>query len=200
LKVLTTIAGRVRCLRKIWLLLPALTLLFAGCSVSDDPNMWYNKTVVENIFGRSDAPPSPPPAHSAGVPAPSAVASAAPNPPLAGTAPPTYPAGSAAAAPGPLPDSEFYRSEASCGGVVLGSGLPPSVTASQSVGLGMTECEVARRLGAPDRMELGAAGDQRMLTLTYGRGEHPRRYRFASGHLCAIEALPPPAPPGRKTR
>jgi hypothetical protein len=49
-------------------------------------------------------------------------------------------------------------------------------------------------------MELGVTGDQRMLTLTYGRGEHPRLYRFASGHLYAIEALPPPATAARKTR
>jgi hypothetical protein len=42
-------------------------------------------------------------------------------------------------------------------------------------------------------MELAAAaGNQRLLTLTYGRGEHPRLYRFAAGRLFAIEALPPP--------
>lgn len=68
------------------LVLPALVLPLVGCSVSDDPNMWYNKTVVENLSGHSDAPPSAPPAYSAGAPAPPAVASAAPNSPLAGTA------------------------------------------------------------------------------------------------------------------
>jgi hypothetical protein len=182
-----------RCLgREIWLFLPALMLSLVACSVSDDPNAWYNKTVAENLSGRSDPPASAPPAYSAGVAAPAAVASATPNPPLPGAvttaAVPTYPA---------APDSEFYRSEASCGGIILGSGSPPSMAASQSVGLGMTECEVARRLGAPDRMELGA-GDQRLLTLTYARGEHPRLYRFASGRLYAIEALPATA--ARRTR
>jgi hypothetical protein len=192
---LTTPAERFYRWRKIWLFLPVPMLLFAGCSVSDDPNMWYNKTVAENFSGRSDPSPSPPPSSSAAVPAPAAVPGAAPNPPLAGTATAvsTYPAGpSAASAPRALPEGELYRSEASCGGAVLGSGPPPSVSVSQSISLGMTECEVARRLGAPDRMELGATGDQRLLTLTYGRGEHPRLYRFASGHLYAIEALPPP--------
>jgi hypothetical protein len=167
--------------------------LLVGCSVSDDPNMWYNKTVVENLSGHSDAPPSAPPAYSAGAPAPPAVASAAPNSPLAGTAAetaaPAYPAGSAAAAAPPiLPESELYRSEASCGGMILGSSPPPSIAASQSISLDMTECEVARRLGAPDRMELAGAAGQRLLTLTYVRGEHPRLYRFASGRLYAIEA------------
>jgi hypothetical protein len=177
-----TIAERVDPRWKVCRLLPALALCLTGCSASDDPNMWYNKTVVENLSGRSDSPPSTPPAYGAGVPAPSAVPSAAANQPLPGaaTAVATYPAAGAAAAPRALPESEFYRSEASCGGIILGSGLPPSVAASQGVGLGMTECEVARRLGAPDRMELAsAAGDQRLLTLTYGRGEHPRLYRFA---------------------
>lgn len=75
------------------------------------------------------------------------------------------------------------------------------MAASQSVGLGMTECEAVRRLGAPDRMELASAtGDQRLLTLTYGRGEHPRIYRFAAGRLYAIEALPPPAATARRVR
>jgi hypothetical protein len=82
----------------------------------------------------------------------------------------------------------------------------------------MTECEAVRRLGAeadtlarchrwrlafgaPDRMELASAtGDQRLLTLTYGRGEHPRLYRFATGRLYAIEALPPPATSARRVR
>jgi hypothetical protein len=105
------------------------------------------------------------------------------------------------AAPRVLPDSELYRSEASCGGMVLGSGSPPSMAVSQSVGLGMTECEVVRHLGAPNRMELASpAGDQRLLALTYGRGEHPRLYRFAAGRLFAIEALPPPATSARRVR
>ena len=183
----------------MWLFLPALTWPFAGCSgVSDDPNMWYNKTVVENLSGRSDAPPTAP-AYSANIPATPGAANVPPPAPLPGA---VGASGAASIpAPGALPDTELYRSEASCGGMILGSGPPPSMAASQSVGLGMTECEAVRRLGAPDRMELAAAaGNQRLLTLTYGRGEHPRLYRFAAGRLFAIEALPPPATSARRAR
>jgi hypothetical protein len=196
-----TIAERPDRRWKTWLFLPALMLPLVGCSVSDDPNAWYNKTVVENLSGRSDAPPPAAPADSPNIPATPGVASIPPTPPPAGgaIAPVAAPAGSAGAAgPRALPESEFYRSEASCGGVILGTGAPPSLAASQSISLDMTECEVARRLGAPDRMELAGAGGQRLLTLTYGRGEHPRLYRFASGRLYAIEALSPPAPPARR--
>jgi hypothetical protein len=37
-------------------------------------------------------------------------------------------------------------------------------------------------------MVLAGAAGQRLLTLTYVRGEHPRLYRFASGRLYTIEA------------
>jgi hypothetical protein len=181
---------------KIWPFLPALMLV--GCSVSDDPNAWYNKTVVENLSGRSDVPPTAPPGYSASIPAAPGPVKVPPSPPPPGVATASAATAAATAAPRVLSDNELYRSEASCGGMILGSGSPPSMAASQSVGLGMTECEVVRRLGAPDRMELASAGEQRLLTLTYGRGEHPRLYRFAAGHLYAIEALPPPAPPARR--
>jgi hypothetical protein len=158
--------------------------------------MWYNKTVVENLSGRSDVPPAAP-AYTANIPAAPPVAGGAPIPPP-GAVTASDAASGAPAAPRVLPDGELYRSEASCGGMILGSRPPPSMSASQGIGLGMTECEVVRRLGAPDRMELAAAGDQRLLTLTYGRGEHPRLYRFAAGRLYTIEALPPSATSARR--
>ena len=197
---------------RLWLLVPALALLLTGCSgmLSDDPNKWYNKTLGENISGHPDAVSPNAPGYAAVAPAqtnvtPGVAPVGAPVPPApSAPAPATFPAQPAAPSPG-LPsslaagpqlsraatDADLYRSEASCGGINLGSGAPPTLAASQSVALDMTECEVVHRLGAPDRMELGATDrGQRLLTLTYGRGQHPRLYRFASGRLYSIEALP----------
>jgi hypothetical protein len=179
------------------LLLSATALPLAGCfgATSDDPGAWYNRTVMENITGRPDTP-APGYAASGTVPAANGAPAMATTGAIPGAAPvatTTPPGAVAVAVPGAPPDSELYRSEAGCGGITLGTGAPPSMAASQSVSLDMTECDVARRLGAPDRIALSSGdGGQRLLTLTYGRGEHPRLYRFASGRLYSIEALPPP--------
>lgn len=96
--------------------------------------------------------------------------------------------------PAPVPESELYRSEASCGGA-LGSGRA-GAAAPSDIALEMTECEVARRIGAPDRVELSAnERGERVLALTYARGERPRIYRFAGGRLTGIDALAVPASP-----
>jgi hypothetical protein len=149
--------------------LSAFTL--AGClfdKPSDDPNAWYNKTMQEHLTGRpSEGSPA-----ATGTVGPSARALVA--------------------------DSELYSSDASCGGIALGSGRPASTAAASDIALDMTECEVARRVGAPDKIDL-ATGEkgERLLLLTYARGERPRVYRFAAGRLTGIEALTP-APSGRR--
>lgn len=58
-----------------------------------------------------------------------------------------------------------------------------------------------RRAGSPEKVELTPnETGQRLLTLTYARGEYPRIYRFAGGRLYGIEALPPPPAPPRAKR
>jgi hypothetical protein len=156
------VAERPRPRWKIGLFLPALMLSLVGCSVSDDPNMWYNK-VVENLSGRSDVPPSTPPGYNASIStAPSTatanVVSSAPP----GTASASAAASGPASAPRILPDTELYRSEASCGGMVLGSGSPPSMAASQSVGLGMTECEGLAPATCPPAARICGSADYKL--------------------------------------
>jgi hypothetical protein len=180
----------------------------AGCAGTDDPNAWYNKTVVENFGGRSDGagpaegrpdlgnpnqyPAGPPP-----YPASQNQYPASPNP---------YPAnanvysGNPNPAPVPagrnelVPDNELYRSDGSCGGLTLGAGSAFRTAPGDPISLEMTECDVARRAGPPDKIEIAAnARGERFLTMTYVRGERPRIFRFASGRLVGIEALPSPA-------
>ena len=65
------------------------------------------------------------------------------------------------------------------------------------IGLEMTECDVVRRAGSPDKIDIGTAGrGERSLVLTYINGPRPGIYRFVGGRLTSIEGSPaPPAPP-----
>src|SRR5262245_4029184 len=66
------------------------------------------------------------------------------------------------------------------------------------IALQMTECDVVRRAGPPERAEVGAnERGERAVVLTYIRGARPGIYRFADGRLISIERgpEPPPAPP-----
>jgi hypothetical protein len=65
------------------------------------------------------------------------------------------------------------------------------------ISLRMSECDVVRRAGAVEGIELGAnERGERSLVLTYLHGPWPGVYRFTNGRLVSIErtAAPPPSP------
>jgi hypothetical protein len=65
----------------------------------------------------------------------------------------------------------------------------------------MTECEVVRRAGQPERVEIGTnERNERAVTLTYVRGARPGIYRFTSGRLTAMERVAEPPAPARPAR
>src|SRR5262245_38321533 len=67
------------------------------------------------------------------------------------------------------------------------------------VALQMTECDVVRRAGVPDKVDLGAdARGDRAAVLTYTAGPLPGVYRFSAGRLVAIERAPGPPPSAAK--
>lgn len=78
----------------------------------------------------------------------------------------------------------------------------PELSETRGVGLDMTECQVVRRVGKPDRVEVGAdPGGKRATVLTYLTGVRPGIYHFANGRLKQVEAAPePPAPPKPQKR
>lgn len=85
-------------------------------------------------------------------------------------------------------------------GQCAGSGQDAALTQG-GIALQMTECEVVRRAGAPENIELGSTGQgERAVTLTYNNGPRPGIYRFAGGRLYAVERTqePPPEPPKAK--
>jgi hypothetical protein len=83
---------------------------------------------------------------------------------------------SPAAAPAAAPDSSS----------LLGEGI----------GLGMSECDVVWRAGAPGNIELGQSpGGDRTAVLTYQSGSRPGIYRFVGGRLMEMDSVAPSAPP-----
>lgn len=74
---------------------------------------------------------------------------------------------------------------------LAGQGELPQVQGG--VALGMTECEVLQRTGAPDTFNISAEGTDRVTTLTVTRGSWPGLYRFRGGRLVSIEQVAVPA-------
>jgi hypothetical protein len=70
-----------------------------------------------------------------------------------------------------------------------------------AIGLEMTECDVVKRAGIPDRVEIGGNDSrERATTLTYTRGDRPGAYAFVDGRLKSMEMVAGlPEPPPQKT-
>ncbi|MBX9773165.1 MAG: DUF2845 domain-containing protein [Xanthobacteraceae bacterium] len=59
------------------------------------------------------------------------------------------------------------------------------------IALQMTECDVVRRAGAPEQLQIGAnERGERSVVITYIRGPRPGIYRFTAGRLASIERAP----------
>jgi hypothetical protein len=65
------------------------------------------------------------------------------------------------------------------------------------VAIGMSECEVVARLGAPSAVNVGRApGGDRAAALTFNSGPRPGLYRFMGGRLAEMDRVEvPPQPP-----
>jgi hypothetical protein len=68
------------------------------------------------------------------------------------------------------------------------------------VGVGMTECEVLASLGPTPSIDIGNESGERSVVMTYSAGEHAGIYRFKSGLLASVEALPEKPKPQRPQR
>ena len=72
--------------------------------------------------------------------------------------------------------------------------------AGGNIALDMSECEVVRRAGAPERFEIGNEGGERTAVLTYVRGERAGIYRFVGGRLATVERSPEAPAPAKQQR
>jgi hypothetical protein len=74
------------------------------------------------------------------------------------------------------------------------SGSPDAGTLPGGIALAMTECDVVRHAGTPERVEIGAdEHNERTATLTYINGQRPGIYHFTAGRLKSMERAPEPA-------
>lgn len=74
-------------------------------------------------------------------------------------------------------------------GVALTEVVPPSLL-GQGIALGMTECEVVWRAGAPASVQFGAnPNGNRTAVLTYDSGPRPGIYRFEAGRLMDMDRV-----------
>jgi hypothetical protein len=109
----------------------------------------------------------------------------------------------------PVKAEDLVDGEGRCAGAPMASAapaaagadpvtIPPDAAlAASGIGLAMTECDVVKRAGSPEKVELGSnERSERALTLTYIKGLRPGIYKFVEGRLVTIERAPePPAPP-----
>jgi len=111
----------------------------------------------------------------------------------------------AAATPADLIDSSGQCSAPQVADPAPAEGQDGSAAPAQPVlggiALQMTECQVVRRAGAPDNVEIGAnERGERAVTLTYRRGPWPGIYRFGEGRLVSAERVADPVPEKRQKR
>lgn len=87
----------------------------------------------------------------------------------------------AAAAPGPAESQGVTPAPA---------GLAEPSLLGGAVALGMTECEVVYRAGAPSNVQIGAnPNGARSVVLTYNGGPRPGIYRFEAGRLTDMDRV-----------
>jgi hypothetical protein len=85
-------------------------------------------------------------------------------------------------------------------GQCAGTGQDAGATVG-GIALEMTECEVVKRAGTPENVELGTTDrGERAVTLTYSSGPRPGIYRFAAGRLYAIERGAEPPEPAKPVK
>jgi hypothetical protein len=78
------------------------------------------------------------------------------------------------------------------------AGAESAPLAAGGISLQMTECDVVRRAGPAEKVDLGAnERGERSLVLTYLKGPWPGIYRFTGGRLVSIERAPTPPPPAK---
>lgn len=100
---------------------------------------------------------------------------------------------------GACPAPVVPAAPAATGPGVMPNGAPPAAAAPSLLGapvaLGMSECQVVDRAGAPSAVQIGTNpnGDRTAL-LTYDAGPRPGIYHFERGHLMVMDRVAVAAP------
>jgi len=109
----------------------------------------------------------------------------------------------------PVTDSDLVDPNGGCpaaaapppaagGGPAGGPGAPGADASAlgEGIGLGMTECEVVARAGAPNSVQLGRnSNGDRTAVISYQSGPRPGVYHFERGRLMQMDRVEVAAPP-----
>lgn len=69
------------------------------------------------------------------------------------------------------------------------------------IGVGMSECDVVSRVGAPSAVNLGRnSNGERTAVLNFNGGPRPGVYRFVAGRLTEMDRVEAPAPPPEEAK
>lgn len=102
----------------------------------------------------------------------------------------------------PVTAEDMVDSSGNCAGAALAAGGEPVPAIPAAISLEMTECDIVKRAGIPERVEIGTnERRERTATLTYTRGQRPGIYSFTAGRLASMERAPEPvaaAKPAKK--
>lgn len=98
----------------------------------------------------------------------------------------------------PVSAADLVSAEGQCAMATAGAADPsPDGAAAEpamvsgGIALQMTECDVVRRAGAPEQLQIGAeASGERSVVITYARGPRPGIYRFTAGRLTSVDRVP----------
>jgi len=115
---------------------------------------------------------------------------------------------------------ELVDAQGNCASTPMASAAPPAPATAEAAGndpvtmpanpalavggiaLGMTECDVVKRAGPPEKVTLGQnERGERTASLTYLHNTRPGIYNFTAGRLATMERVdepPPPPPPKAK--
>jgi hypothetical protein len=102
----------------------------------------------------------------------------------------------------PIAPADLVDAGGSCAGAAAMATGEPVPMIPAAIALEMSECDVVKRAGIAERVDIGTnARQERTATLTYTRGQRPGIYHFTAGRLAAMELAPEPpaaAKPGKK--
>jgi hypothetical protein len=97
--------------------------------------------------------------------------------------------------------ADYVTADGACSGASAEGSAAADPAIVPAVALQMTECEVVRALGAPEKVEIGSnERGERLTRLLYSGGPRPGLYSFSAGRLKVIERVAEPAPPPRQKR
>jgi hypothetical protein len=97
---------------------------------------------------------------------------------------------------GTCPAPATPSAQASPAAPVAPDATPTDSLLGGGVALGMSECDVVARAGAPSQVQLGKnPNGDRTAVLTFNAGPRPGIYRFERGELMTMDRVAAPAPP-----